>query len=100
MADLYPTPTNITGIGGLFQHANSILSGIFGAGMMLVIFVGSLLLLMGKGYKTSDSVTLSSAISFILGSLLWVGGVLQEKYLIITLVLLIGSIIWQIFDSN
>lgn len=100
MADLYPTPANITGIADLFSHADTVVNHLFGIGALSVVFVSAVLILIHQRYKASDSFAIASLITFLLGSFLWSVGLLLDKYIIIILVLFIISLIWTIFDNK
>lgn len=98
MPDIYPKPTNMSGVQGLFSHADSIVGGLFGVGALAVIYVSIIVIMVHKHNRISDSFATSGVISLILGALLFSGGLLLDKYLIIILAMALISIIWSIFD--
>lgn len=98
---LYPTPSNMTGVHGLFSHADTVVSGQLMPLFILVIFVAAFLILaVNKKIKTSDALALTSLVTFLLGSLLWGGGLLDQRYIVILLILAVSSVIWCIFDNK
>ena len=100
MSNIYPTPTNITGIQGLFSHANIIVGNLFGVGCLVVIYIGSLIILLeSRRYRPSDSFALSGLISLTLGYMLQMVGILDPQYLIIILAITLAAGIWAIFDK-
>lgn len=95
----HPDPTNITGLLGIFQYANTVTNNF--AGLLFTVLIITILfsLTLMKGYSTSQSSLLSFGIGFVLAALLWALGLILPQVLITILVLAIGSLIWNLLEN-
>lgn len=92
-------PTNITGLLGIVQYANTVTNNY--AGLLLTILIISVMfaITLTKGYSTSQSSLLSFGLGFVLAALLWALGLILPPVLIIILVLAMASLIWNLLEN-
>ena len=85
LTKMYPTPQNIIGIQGIFLYANQVTNNWFTTGIVFSIFVLVFLYNLKKMKKVGISLATASFASFFFAGLLWAGGVLPAKIVIILL---------------
>lgn len=97
---IYPNPTNFSGVRGVFEHSNTITGGFFIPLIIMAVFVSAFLILLSrKEYKTSACYALSCLITFALSALLLMTDLLDDMYVIISLVMFLLGIVWAAFDN-
>jgi glucan phosphoethanolaminetransferase (alkaline phosphatase superfamily) len=98
MTKPYPDP-NITQPVEIMKYANTVTNGIisvmFTAACAIILFV----LFKAKFYKTSDSVALAALLTLVIGTFLWVMGLIVGRVLVIYLLITIAASIWSIFEK-
>lgn len=80
-------------------YANTVSNGWLS---ILFVIVCTFILIINfkmRGYKTSDSFLAGLFISFILGSLLWVMGLLSGNIITIYIILIVLAGIWSVLDE-
>jgi len=95
----YQTP-KINASVDIIKYANTVTDGILGTLFTIACFVVIFLIMKSQFYRTSDSLAVSSTLTFILASLLWVMGALQGQILMIFVVFMLGSFLWVMFDNS
>lgn len=90
---------NVTEPQGVLETAN-----LYTGGWMSILFlIGCVFVLaiifIKKGYQMSISIATSFFLSFILGTLLWAGGMVAGKVIVLMLVLTILTTIWAFIDN-
>lgn len=94
----YPTPDNITGIVGLWKYCNAVTNNWFSILFSFTLVIIAFMILQVKGYRVSESLVVSLFLSLIISSLMWAGGLLAGKILLIILSLLVLSVIYLELD--
>jgi len=94
----FPDP-NFNTTTGFFTHVNSL---TYSWGTPLVCFsiaIVAFVILKTKGYRTSDSLSVSTFVAFLMSTFLWGAGVMDGRWMMTLLFLAIGSLIYSIFDN-
>ena len=89
----YGMPANISGIEGILLYANQVTGQWFMVLMVYSMFIIIFIILKARAYRVSDSLSISSFISLILCALLWGGGLVPSKHIMILLIIVILSFI-------
>ena len=95
----YATPNNLTGIGGVFQYVNTLSGNWFMTLMLVAVAIIVFATTKKLGNRTSDSMFVALFLSFFIGTLLWAGGLVGGKIIIIFLALFALAGLYSLLDS-
>ena len=100
MAAPYPVP-NITSFTGIFETVNEYTSNVAMPMVVLIIVLVSFILLNKQDkYSMSGSLLYAFTIGFILSSMLWAAGLLEGKWVVTCLLLVIACGILNELDKR
>ena len=95
---MFQNPTNVTGIYGLFQHANNLTGGILGLIFCVMIFLISFI--STKQYTWQRSMAFSSFLTFIVAMLLRFMSMINDAIFFGVIALLVISMILLWWDKE
>jgi hypothetical protein len=96
---MYPTPTNVTGVLSLFQYTNTVIGNDgLGLGILMALFVISFFSLLRWGSDRAFAV--SSVTAFAVSLFLRFAGLLNDKYVYATFLLMCIGAVWIYIRST
>ncbi len=85
-------PTNMSGLGDLFRHANVLTEGFFGLGILIAVTL--IAFISAKGYSADKAAGFAGFLGLIVAILLRFMEMISDGALYTTIVLFVGVIIW------
>lgn len=98
MPQPYPDPAFNTTT-GMIQYTNTVTSGWMTPLVTVAIFIIFLILLKVNRYRTSDSLLVSSFLTFLLSSTIWAAGLLEGRIIVLYLLFTVASALYSMFDN-
>ena len=87
----YP-PENMTGIFGLFSHANTLTEGFLGTGILIAVAVVAFLTT--KMFSTEKAFGFAGFLSLLVAILLRFMDLISDTVLYITIIAFVGILVW------
>lgn len=88
-------PSNFSGLQDMFHYINVESSNKFSLLIVMTVFFISFVSIYLGGQTTEKTLILSSFLTFIMGSLLWGAGILSGQILVLLLVMVVLSFIYN-----
>lgn len=92
----FADPTNISGVGGLAIHANSLTGGVLANAAVVSIMTITFFFVKIKGYDLATCFMVSSFVGMTLGALLWATGFVKGQIIVVLLAMLGLSVIFAL----
>ena len=96
----YASPENMTGIYDMFEYANDVSENIFGAGLLISLYLVIFLWLKGRGDETADCAAVSGFITSIAAVLLFLWEMIGGRHLFIVFAVYVLSMLWAFFNKS
>jgi len=95
----YP-PDNLTGIVSFFNYVNSLVRGLLGVAILVIVGFVAFFSTKGSGYSTDRSLGFASFITMLSAVFLRFLSLINDGILLLVIVIFIGSVIYLIRERN